>query len=227
MAGKVNYLFSRPVLQQTLLWSWRVSNTRLMLLMFLGSALVLDDKFFQTMVVATPLMIGSQGVGASIRQDCMELLLSRPIRRYQFVGSKWLALLSITLVCCIVHAMSLMIAGESLSKIASLSLSLICCGAISSAAGAMTRMIIIDPRRQSLTLIISLVFVFFWGGADINPAFPWIAVFRKILFPASVEFAQTAAGVFHGVLFSALNVFVLLAVACLILYRQEFSYSLD
>lgn len=220
-------LISLPLVQHTLRWMWRAISIRVLVLMFLFGALVPEAKPAEAIVSMLPVVIGAQGVGPNIRQDCIDLVLCRPIHRYQFVFSKWVAFMLLAVVACTIQAVVLTIGHVPLPKVFPTFLSLVLTGSISASAGTVCRVLILDPRRQIFSIIATLIFgVTAMAESALN--FAGLASFRKILFPA---YFTATGGISwippHEVILSCVNVVLLLAISCLIIYRQEFSYSQD
>ncbi len=221
---------SLPIIKTTLTWLFRVSNTKVMLACFFLATLLPSSTQLQGVAVMMPLMMGAQGVSTGIRQDCLELLFCRPISKSCFVFSKWLAYMLTMWAILPCHIPILLVMRDSFQAIAVKLLALFLSTCIASAAGALIRVLIIDPKRQGICLMISLVTGFLFG-VDIDPkAMPYLPEIKKFLCPTLIHdvFGQATCSVgLTDICLAILNTAFFLSIAILVMKRQQMSYSFD
>lgn len=215
----------KPIVIQTWRWMWRASTVRAMIAMSLIAAFFPEDAAFQSLMLWIPLMVGSQGVGAAIRQDFTDLILCRPVKRYQFVLSKWAAYVIVPLLGCTLHAIYSLANKVSPEYVATTFLAVSVSGFVAAAAGTVCRMIILDPNRQAACLLVVMIFGLAMA-VDTGYA-THIAFVRNVLFPTSFAADALPTLELTAMLAALANIAVLLLIACLIVYRQEFSYAMD
>jgi hypothetical protein len=229
-------VISKPLVAHTLRWFWRTPGVRILTGCLLLGSLVPADAVFQQVLVFYPLLLGTVGISGNHRQDCIDLILCRPLKRSQFVFSKWAAFMALVVLTCIIHAISCMVAGIALTNILVAFLSLVGSASVSAALATMNRMIILDPRRQGTCVLLTFFFAASFTAETTFHEAHAFAVFRKLIFPTSfaasypndfdtaIHIPMLGVQDIFGTIF---NVALLLAISCFIIHRQEFSYALD
>lgn len=221
---------SLPIMKRTWIWLYRASTTKFMIGGLAFAALLPSPIPLQGATVMLPLMMGSQGVSSGIRQDCLELLFCRPVSKTCFVLSKWLAYFAAVSLILTLHIPILFLVGESFLSVATQMIGLLLISCIATAAGALNRVLIVDPRRQGICLTLSLLFGPLFGVDIETKHIPFLYQLKHILCPTSFHTVAGQVGCSLGIteiFLSILNTAILLVIACILMNRQQLSYSFD